>query len=110
MRSMSKGEIPFYLVDRIFSFYWKTQLTFLVKVFLDEHVAARQRGGKVAKELFERMVDQLYEGLVVEILEHKPSSSKSITSPSITTLSTYTSSSSLFTSPFSAPTSPTSRL
>jgi hypothetical protein len=52
MRSMSKGEIPGYIVDRIFSFYWKTQLTFITKTFLEDHIACRQRGGRTAKLAF----------------------------------------------------------
>lgn len=34
LKSMSKGSIPYYIVDRIFSFYWRTQLTFITKTFL----------------------------------------------------------------------------
>lgn len=49
---MSKGSIPSYIVDRIFSFYWKTQLTFITKTFLEEHVVQKQKGGKVSKLAF----------------------------------------------------------
>jgi hypothetical protein len=52
MKAMSKGEIPYYLVDKVFSFYWKTQLTFITKIFLEDHVATKQKGGKNAKLAF----------------------------------------------------------
>jgi len=64
MKGMSKGEIPYYLVDKIFGFNWKTQLTYLAKAFLDEHAYHKQKGGKNSKLAFEKLLDSLYEGLV----------------------------------------------
>lgn len=64
MKSMSKGSIPYYIVDKIFSFYWKTQLTFITKVYLEDHIAQKQKGGKTSKLAFEKLVDVLYDGVV----------------------------------------------
>lgn len=77
---MSKGSIPSYIVDRIFSFYWKTQLTFITKTFLEEHAAQKQKGGKVSKLAFQKLVDALYEG-VIEIVDGKGKNREMIGSP-----------------------------
>ena len=53
---MGKGEIPLYIVERIFGFYWKTQVTYMTKVFLSEHVINKQKGGKKTERRTRKLI------------------------------------------------------
>lgn len=67
MKSMSKGELPQYLIERVFGHYWKRLLTFVMKVFLEECVG-KGKGARQGKLGVEMLVDGMW-GMLGEVLE-----------------------------------------
>lgn len=67
MKSMSKGELPQYLVEKVFGYYWKTLLTFVMKGFLEECVG-KGKGARQGKLGVEMLVDGMW-GMLGDVLE-----------------------------------------
>lgn len=70
MSSSNRGEVPAHICDRLYGIFWKTQLTAIMKAFMNSYRPGKSSPmANNAKNKLENFIDGLYESISVVVAD-----------------------------------------